>query len=171
MDFWAQRCLEEVAEAAQNGVPPPGHASNHAMADTVMDFLFASQDASTASLVWTLCLMADHPDILQKVRAAGDAAPDRPSVGMSGNEPFAWPDSRTCGRPSSSHPWPRTSRGTHDWAPPRTTIQSQSAVVIVVRVLGDAPQGCCIRGCRCGRSRRQCGRTGVPSSLGRCCTA
>ena len=70
MDFWAQRCLEEVDEAAQNGVPPPGHASDHAMADTVMDFLFASQDASTASLVWTMCLMADHPGVLQKVRTA-----------------------------------------------------------------------------------------------------
>jgi sterol 22-desaturase len=67
MDFWAQRCLEEVAEAAQQGVPPPGHVTDHAMADTVMDFLFASQDASTASLVWTMCLMADHPNILQKV--------------------------------------------------------------------------------------------------------
>lgn len=67
MDFWAQRCLEEVAEAEAEGVAPPGHTSNHAMADTVMDFLFASQDASTASLVWTMCLMADHPDILQKV--------------------------------------------------------------------------------------------------------
>jgi cytochrome P450 len=84
MDFWAQRCLEEVAEAAQNGVPPPGHASDHAMADTVMDFLFASQDASTASLVWTMCLMADHPDILQKVRAAGDSACTRVSVGKFG---------------------------------------------------------------------------------------
>lgn len=68
MDFWAQRCLEEVAEADQQGVPPPGHASDQAMADTVMDFLFASQDASTASLVWTMCLLADHPDVLHKVR-------------------------------------------------------------------------------------------------------
>ncbi len=33
-----------------------------------MDFLFASQDASTASLTWTLTLLADHPDVLQKAR-------------------------------------------------------------------------------------------------------
>jgi cytochrome P450 family 710 subfamily A protein len=33
----------------------------------VMDFLFASQDASTSSLVWTISLLAAHPDILQKV--------------------------------------------------------------------------------------------------------
>mmetsp|Transcript_6661 Transcript_6661/g.19183 ORF Transcript_6661/g.19183 Transcript_6661/m.19183 type:complete len:518 (+) Transcript_6661:369-1922(+) len=68
MDFWAQRCLEEIAEAEVQGVPPPGHTSDHAMADTVMDFLFASQDASTASLTWVMTLMADHPDILDKVR-------------------------------------------------------------------------------------------------------
>ena len=68
MDYWAQNCLAEVDEAAAAGVPPPGHCSDAAMADTVMDFLFASQDASTSSLVWTLCLMADHPDVLAKVR-------------------------------------------------------------------------------------------------------
>jgi cytochrome P450 family 710 subfamily A protein len=39
------------------------------MADTVMDFLFASQDASTASLVWLTCLLAERPDVLAKVCA------------------------------------------------------------------------------------------------------
>lgn len=68
MDFWAQRCLEEMREAEAAGVPPPGHTSDTCMADTVMDFLFASQDATTASLTWTLTLLADHPDVLQKVR-------------------------------------------------------------------------------------------------------
>lgn len=67
MDFWAQRCLEEIAEASQQGVPPPGHVTDAAMAETVMDFLFASQDASTASLVWVTCLMAEHPEVLAKV--------------------------------------------------------------------------------------------------------
>ena len=67
LDFWAQRCLEEIAEAEEQGVPPLEHTTNHGIADTVMDFLFASQDASTASLVWLVSLMADHPDVLQKV--------------------------------------------------------------------------------------------------------
>ena len=67
MDFWALRCLEEVAEADAAGEAPPGHTSNEAMADTVMDFLFASQDASTASLVWLTAILAERPDILQKV--------------------------------------------------------------------------------------------------------
>jgi cytochrome P450 family 710 subfamily A protein len=56
----------EVDEAAAQGVPPPYYAENDKMADSVMDFLFASQDASTASLVWTLTLMAEHPDVLAK---------------------------------------------------------------------------------------------------------
>lgn len=68
MDFWALRCLEEIREAAEAGRQPDEHTSDHGMADTVMDFLFASQDASTASLVWMISLMADHPDILRKVR-------------------------------------------------------------------------------------------------------
>ena len=37
------------------------------MADAMIDFLFASPDASTASLVWCLTLMADNPDMLAKV--------------------------------------------------------------------------------------------------------
>ena len=37
------------------------------MADAMILFLFASQDASTASLVWCLTLMADNPDMLAKV--------------------------------------------------------------------------------------------------------
>ena len=79
MDFWAQRCLAEVSEAAEAGVPPPVHTGNRAMADTVMDFLFASQDASTASLVWVTCLMAEHPEVLAKVTLAGRQATDRPA--------------------------------------------------------------------------------------------
>ena len=67
MDFWAQRCLEEMEAADRAGLPQPGHTTDAAMADTVMDFLFASQDASTASLVWLTCVMADRPDILAKV--------------------------------------------------------------------------------------------------------
>ena len=68
MDFWALRCLEEVREAEAAGEHAPRHTGNPEMADTVMDFLFASQDASTASLVWMIVLMAEHPDVLEKVR-------------------------------------------------------------------------------------------------------
>ena len=39
------------------------HAAKH-----ILDFLFASQDASTASLVWMCHLLDEHPDVLKKVR-------------------------------------------------------------------------------------------------------
>ena len=67
MDFWAQKCLQEIDEAAAENRQPEKHTSDIGMADTVMDFLFASQDASTASLVWMMSLMADFPDVLEKV--------------------------------------------------------------------------------------------------------
>jgi cytochrome P450 family 710 subfamily A protein len=38
------------------------------IAFTVLDFLFASQDASTSSIVWSLQLLADNPDVLRRVR-------------------------------------------------------------------------------------------------------
>ncbi len=69
MDFWAQRCLEEIREAEEQKVAAAGHTTDRAMADTVMDFLFASQDATTSAVVWVTVLMADHPDVLHKVRA------------------------------------------------------------------------------------------------------
>ena len=67
MDFWAQRCLEELREAEEQNVAAAQHTSDKAMADTVMDFLFASQDATTAAVVWVTVLMAEYPDVLQKV--------------------------------------------------------------------------------------------------------
>jgi len=41
--------------------------SDREIAFHVMDFLFASQDASTSSLVWTTILLEQHKDILAKV--------------------------------------------------------------------------------------------------------
>lgn len=68
MDFWAQRCLEEISEAEEQQVAPARHTTDKAMADTVMDFLFASQDATTAAVVWVTVLMAEYSDVLEKVR-------------------------------------------------------------------------------------------------------
>eukprot|EP00199_Chlamydomonas_sp_CCMP681_P000355 CAMPEP_0119116630 /NCGR_PEP_ID=MMETSP1180-20130426/52392_1 /TAXON_ID=3052 ORGANISM="Chlamydomonas cf sp, Strain CCMP681" /NCGR_SAMPLE_ID=MMETSP1180 /ASSEMBLY_ACC=CAM_ASM_000741 /LENGTH=544 /DNA_ID=CAMNT_0007105803 /DNA_START=25 /DNA_END=1659 /DNA_ORIENTATION=+ len=69
LDFWSQQVLTDMKEAEAQGVPAPWYSSDHKMADTVMDFLFASQDASTASLVWTITQMAEHPEMFAKVRA------------------------------------------------------------------------------------------------------
>lgn len=68
LDYWCQRIQEEVKEADASGEPHPIHTEDQDMAETMMDFLFASQDASTASLTWTLALMADHPDMCDRVR-------------------------------------------------------------------------------------------------------
>lgn len=69
LDFWSLQVLAEIKEAEALGVPPPFYCADERMADSVMDFLFASQDASTASLVHTVTLMAEHPHVLDKVRA------------------------------------------------------------------------------------------------------
>ncbi|EGG14007.1 cytochrome P450 family protein [Cavenderia fasciculata] len=43
--------------------------SNDTIIYTLLSFMFASQDALTSSLVWTVRLMAQHPDVLARVRA------------------------------------------------------------------------------------------------------
>eukprot|EP00796_Vickermania_ingenoplastis_P005444 gene5444-3925_t len=50
LDFWTLTVMDKVREAEEEGQPAPAYSANHAMADTMLDFLFASQDASTASL-------------------------------------------------------------------------------------------------------------------------
>ena len=61
----------DAADAAEGGpAPHPKYADNKEIAYVVMDFLFASQDASTASLIWTLTLMAEHPEARAALRRA-----------------------------------------------------------------------------------------------------
>jgi hypothetical protein len=69
LDFWARQINAEIDEAHAKGEEPPAYASNRAMAETTMDFLFASQDASTAALVWCLHYLSEHPAVLARVRA------------------------------------------------------------------------------------------------------
>lgn len=74
LDFWTQRCLEDEDEAKASGKAVPAYTISHNMAETMMDFLFAAQDASTASLCWVLALMAEYPDVLRRVREEQAAA-------------------------------------------------------------------------------------------------
>eukprot|EP00796_Vickermania_ingenoplastis_P005457 gene5457-3935_t len=69
LDFWTLTVMDKVREAEEEGQPAPAYSANHAMADTMLDFLFASQDASTASLTMITATMADRPEILERVRA------------------------------------------------------------------------------------------------------
>lgn len=50
-------------------VPRPPHTLDEEIGHTVLDFLFASQDASSASLTWVCHFLSKHPDILERVRA------------------------------------------------------------------------------------------------------
>lgn len=69
LDFWVEHLEGERRESEEKGTPLPEHYHDENIADVIMDFLFASQDASTASLTWIAALMADRPDVLAKARA------------------------------------------------------------------------------------------------------
>eukprot|EP00274_Cyanoptyche_gloeocystis_P004282 CAMPEP_0196659646 /NCGR_PEP_ID=MMETSP1086-20130531/36008_1 /TAXON_ID=77921 /ORGANISM="Cyanoptyche gloeocystis , Strain SAG4.97" /LENGTH=399 /DNA_ID=CAMNT_0041993705 /DNA_START=179 /DNA_END=1375 /DNA_ORIENTATION=+ len=64
LDFWMKGQHEEYLETGKQ----PLHSSVTEIAFTVLDFIFASQDASTSSLVWMTQFLADYPDVLAKVR-------------------------------------------------------------------------------------------------------
>ncbi|KAJ8902863.1 hypothetical protein NDN08_006183 [Rhodosorus marinus] len=68
LDYWAEKIIQECKEAEKLGVEGPEYAAPRRMAETMIDFLFASQDASTASYTWAVKLLADYPDVLAKVR-------------------------------------------------------------------------------------------------------
>jgi len=59
LDYWMEDYLKD-----EN----PPLKENEELAFTVLDFLFASQDASTSSITWAVQLLADHPDVLRRVR-------------------------------------------------------------------------------------------------------
>jgi len=77
LDFWMadtnQRLDEwEKTKSESNdpeSVPRPPHSTDYEIGSTVLDFLFAAQDASSASLTWVCHFLAKHPEVLAKVRA------------------------------------------------------------------------------------------------------
>jgi len=68
IDFWMEGTVKAIEEAKAKGGPMPLHSTDHEVACIVLDFLFASQDASTSSLTFTLHLLLEHPTVLQQVR-------------------------------------------------------------------------------------------------------
>lgn len=86
LDFWVEHLQGEVEDAVKAGQPPPMHCSDVAIADVIMDFLFASQDASTASLTWISALLADRPDVLAKVREEQQRVKPNLNTLLSGDE-------------------------------------------------------------------------------------
>eukprot|EP00041_Stephanoeca_diplocostata_P007449 m.105917 g.105917 ORF g.105917 m.105917 type:complete len:500 (-) comp16882_c0_seq1:75-1574(-) len=59
MDYWAKEISEN---------PRGFEVSDHDMAATVLDFLFASQDATTSAVVWALDILTDRPEEVSKLR-------------------------------------------------------------------------------------------------------
>ncbi|KAG2482695.1 hypothetical protein HYH03_018401 [Edaphochlamys debaryana] len=84
LDFWTKQIMSDCKDAADAGAEPPFYAENVRIAETMMDFLFASQDASTASLCWTITLMAEHPDVLARVREEQARLRPDPSAPLTG---------------------------------------------------------------------------------------
>ncbi|GFR45001.1 hypothetical protein Agub_g6311 [Astrephomene gubernaculifera] len=85
LDFWTKQILSDMKDAADAGTEPPFYSDDKRIAETMMDFLFASQDASTASLVWTVTLMAEHPDVLARVREEQLRLRPDPSAPITGD--------------------------------------------------------------------------------------
>jgi sterol 22-desaturase len=58
LDFWMVNTVAEIEEAQRNNLPPPPHSTDAEIGHTTLDFLFAAQDASTASLVWVMTFLS-----------------------------------------------------------------------------------------------------------------
>jgi len=78
IDFWMKDVIEQDASGSDNAgdsasvtghEPTHGHTDSHSCAKIMLDFLFASQDASTSSLTFTTHVMTQRPDVLERVRA------------------------------------------------------------------------------------------------------
>lgn len=68
VDFWVRAVMDADGKRRASGEASLEFATHERMAEVVMDFLFASQDATSAGLTWVVALMADHPEVYRKVR-------------------------------------------------------------------------------------------------------
>ncbi|KAL2473747.1 Cytochrome [Forsythia ovata] len=64
IDFWMQEHLRELSETSNN----PFELTYKEIGGHLFDFLFASQDASTSSLLWAVAFLDSHPEVLERVR-------------------------------------------------------------------------------------------------------
>ena len=68
IDAWVKDVLDAKEKAAVEGGKDPREFSNREMALVVLSFLFASQDAMSSGVIYMFQHLADHPEILIKVR-------------------------------------------------------------------------------------------------------
>lgn len=63
LDYW----MEEQKRLNQTGEDVP-FTDTYKIASTILDFLFASQDATTSAMTWLLALTEQHKHVFEKVR-------------------------------------------------------------------------------------------------------
>nr|GEZ21033.1 cytochrome P450 710A11-like [Tanacetum cinerariifolium] len=63
-----QDAIREINAAEAAGEKPSPHTRSVEIGGHLFDFLFASQDASTSSLLWAVALLDSHPDVLSRLR-------------------------------------------------------------------------------------------------------
>lgn len=83
VDHWVLHMMESeryraLVEAGETGLEKPSNMirefTNEEIADTLFTFLFASQDASSSATTWLFQIMAQRPDVLDRIRAENLAA-------------------------------------------------------------------------------------------------
>eukprot|EP00117_Sycon_ciliatum_P032094 scpid52079/ scgid24965/ Probable cytochrome P450 524A1 len=69
LDVWmrAVKVADVMDEGEEAAEITAKHNTEEEIAYHLLDFLFASQDASTSSLVWMVQLLHDHPDVREKM--------------------------------------------------------------------------------------------------------
>lgn len=65
MDAWCQSMKDGKNDTSKNAVR---EFTNKEISETIFTFLFASQDASSSATTWLFQILADRPDVRQKVR-------------------------------------------------------------------------------------------------------
>lgn len=61
MDAWVKEMLDENNKSTRM-------FSNREISETIFTFLFASQDATSSATTWLFQIIADRPDVMQKIR-------------------------------------------------------------------------------------------------------
>lgn len=69
LDFWMVETVKAIDQAAAQKAEAPAHTSDEEVANITLDFLFASQDASTASLTWVVDTLCRFPEVRDRVKA------------------------------------------------------------------------------------------------------
>jgi sterol 22-desaturase len=71
---------QEKAKEQNISIDDVPYCDNENMSRTVLDFLFAAQDATNSALTFCLDVLDEHRDVFEKVRAEIDAVCGRPST-------------------------------------------------------------------------------------------